>query len=441
MNIRNFIDVKSFDVKSLLFDNKSVKQTILKNTFWLAVAEVVQRWIGLLIVIWLARHFGPAIYGQWAFALSFVLLFSVFVDFGFGTLTVREIARDKSKTTQYFDNIVAMKLILGLITLGLIALVIQFLGKEPAVVKLVYFLGMYVVINSFATFFHSIFRANEKMQYETACRGIQSLSLLGLVAFFILTESSILTISYGYIGAALIGTFISLGAIWRYFSKFFLRIDFKICKEILKEAWPFALSGLIVAIYLKFGIILLSLMKTDQVVGWYSAAFNLVLPLTILPNLFMFSVYPKLSVFYKESTSRFIEIYKRSLKYVFLFGFILFSLLFVFSKLIILILYGPSYYEAIIPFIILLLVGFLSFMSCVFLYTLNAMNKQIIYTKVTAVCLVINIILCFILISKYSYIGLSIAAATTEFLETSLLFLFTKQNINMLSYEMQNLWK
>jgi len=424
MNIRNFNEVKS-----IFFDNKTLKQTVFKNTFWLAIAEVVQKGVGFLVVIWLARHFGPAIYGQWAFALSFVALFAIFADFGFGTLTVREIARDKSKTSQYIDNIVAMKLILGLITLGLVALVIQFLGKETQVVKLVYFLGIYAVVSTFSSFFQSIFRANEKMQYETICRAIQSLSLLGLVAFFILNKGSILTISYAYIGAALIGAIISLGAIWRYFSKFFLKIDFKICREILKEAWPFALSGLIVVGYLRIGIILLSIMKTYQAVGWYNAAFNLILTFTILPSLFMFSVYPKLSIFYKESISKFIEIYKKSFKFIFLISIILFPLLFIFSKPIILLLYGSAYTESILPFNILLLVGFCSFLSCVFMYTLNAMNRQIIYTNVTGICLVANILLCLIFIPKYSYIGLSISATITEVLETSLLFLFITKNI------------
>jgi len=141
--------IRSFtDIKSLLLDNRSIKQTVFKNTFWLVMAEVIQGGIVFVITIWLARHFGPAIYGKFAFALSFVMLFSVLADFGFGTLTVREIARDKSKTAQYIDNIIAMKFVLGLITLGLIVLVIQFFGKEPEVVKLVYFLfeNIYVYI-------------------------------------------------------------------------------------------------------------------------------------------------------------------------------------------------------------------------------------------------------------------------------------------------------
>jgi len=72
-------------------------------------------------------------------------------------------------------------------------------------------------------------------------------------------------------------------------------------------------------------------------------------------------------------------------------------------------------------------------MSCVFMYTLNAMNRQVIYTKVVGICLVANIILCFILIPKYSYLGLSATTTITEFLGFLLLFLYTKQNITKLT--------
>lgn len=421
MNIRNFTDVKS-----LFFDNKTLKQTIFKNTFWLAVAEVVQGGIGFLVAVWLARHFGPTIYGKFVFALSFAALFSILADFGFGALTIREIARDKSKTAQYIDNIVAMKLILGLVTLGIIALAIQFLGKEPEVVKLVYFLGIYAIINTFATFFQSIFQANEKMQCVTACRILQSLSLLGLVAFFILNKGSILTISYAYLGGALIGTILSLGVVWCYFLKFFLKINFEICKEILKETWPIALSGIFAIAYTRVDTLMLSLMKTDSVVGWYNAAYNPILALMIIPTLFMVSVYPKLSQAYLKSKDLSIKLYKKSLKYIFTLSIILFPLLFLFSKQIVLLLYDKSYANSIIVFKILLWTSFFAYLSCVFSYTLYAMNRQIIYTKVLALCLVINIILNFLLIPKYSYIGASVAAVIPQFLQFLLLFLFIK---------------
>ncbi len=410
MNIRNFTDFKSF-----FFDNKTVKQTIFKNTFWLAIAEIIQKGIVFLIVVWLARHFGPMIFGQWAFALSFVLLFSIFADFGFSALTVREIARDKSKTSQYIDNIVAMKLILGLITLGLIALAIQFLGKEPEVVKLVYFLGIYAVVNTFTTFFQSIFRANEKMQYEAVCRVIQSLSLLGLVIFFILSKGSILTISYAYLGAALIGTLISLGVIWRYFSKFFLKINFKLCKEILTKAWPFGLSAIAVLIYYRIDTVMLGIFKGNEAVGYYNAAYNIILLIITGVSLLVIAIFPTLSNFYKYSIEKFKDNINLFFKLIFSTSFPLIILIFFFSKPIINVIYGKEFIE-FSPSILQILIWsvLILYNYAIFAIGLSASDKQRTYLKGVLLGAIFNTLANLVVIPKYSYYGAAVTTVLTE---------------------------
>ena len=71
----------SINVKSLLFENKGLKQTIFKNTFWLALAEAITNFSKLFLIVYVARIFGVTEYGKFTFALSFVSLFSILSDF------------------------------------------------------------------------------------------------------------------------------------------------------------------------------------------------------------------------------------------------------------------------------------------------------------------------------------------------------------------------
>jgi len=416
------------NVKSIFFENRSIKQTILKNTFWLGAAEVIQRSVAFLATIWLARHFGPAGYGRWAFALSFVALFAVLADFGFGTLTVREIARDKSKTAQYIDNIIVIKLILGLITLGIIALAIQFLDKEPEVVKLVYFLGIYIVLNTFTTFFQSIFRANEKMQYETVCRVIESLSLLCLVSFFILSKGSILTLSYAYLGTAIISIVISLGVVWRYFSRFFLEIDWQVCKAILKDAWPFGLTMIFGVIYHQIDTVMLSIMKGDVAVGWYNAAQRLPLMLLIFPTILNGVVFPKMSYFYKFSKIQLRDICLKYFKYMSITGIFVGLVTLFFAGKIINFVFGSEYLQSALALQIIIWSSVLILINSAFFRLLEASDKQITVTKITGCGGVLNIILNYLLIPKYSYIGASIATVASELLITIIVAFIASKN-------------
>ncbi|XOB41507.1 MAG: flippase [Candidatus Nealsonbacteria bacterium] len=409
MKIRNFTDVKS-----LFFDNKTLKQTIFKNISWLIVAEVISKGIGFLVVVWLARHFGPTIYGQWAFALSFVAIFAVLADFGFSTLTVREIARDKFKSAKYIDNIIGMKLILGLVTLGLIAFVIQFLGKEPEIVKLVYFLGIYVVLNTFATFFHSIFRANEKMEYEAASRVIQSVSLLGLVAFFILNKGSILTISYAYLSAVLIGIIFTLIFIRCYFSKFFLKINFEICQEIFKEAWPIGLVALATTICYSLGSVLLGLMRSDIEVGWYNAASRIIFAIIPFSSIFFFSFFPQMSRAFKESYDNLKNVVEKYALLMFGVGLPLGIGGFIVAPELIKFLYGQPYLETTLPFQILVWNLTIIFMITLYGNSLWALDKQKDFLKAVLIGATFNIAANLVLIPKYGIIGAAIAALLTE---------------------------
>ncbi|MCD6471069.1 oligosaccharide flippase family protein, partial [bacterium] len=208
------------NLKSLLLENKSVKQTIFKNTFWLMFAEGISKGLMFFLTILIARYLGAAGYGKFSFAFAFVSLFAVIADFGLSTLTIREVARDKSLARKYIDNIAVIKLILGIITFVLIVTVIQFLGKTPEVKSLVYLAGIWVIIQSFTQFFQSIFRAFEKMQYEALSKIIYSLCLF-LIAGFILWQSlGIKLLVSSYIAVAIIAFVFTLILVRKKFTKF-----------------------------------------------------------------------------------------------------------------------------------------------------------------------------------------------------------------------------
>ena len=51
-----------------------------------------------------ARYLGAEGFGILSFALAFTGIFGVFTNLGLSTLTVREVARDKSLASKYLGN-------------------------------------------------------------------------------------------------------------------------------------------------------------------------------------------------------------------------------------------------------------------------------------------------------------------------------------------------
>lgn len=407
-------------------------RAIFKNTFWLTLAEASTRGVSFLVFIWMARHFGPETYGQWAFALNFVGLFAILVDFGFSALTIRELARDKSRTSHYVGNILAMKMVLGTIVAGLIIFIIQFLGQEEEVVNLVYFLALYIIINNFATFFHSIFRASEKMHFESICRVVQGLSLLALSAFFIISDQPILDISYAYVIASLIGASLSLILIRRYFSKFFLKIDWSICKEILKKTWPFLFSGVFYMVYFSVNSVMLGMFSIMKQVGYYNAAYSLFAAVFVLPGIITMGFFPQLSDLYDKDMLKFKRIFFNFRKILIAIGLPITVILFFLSKPIIIKIYSLEYSNSIIILKILSIVILFKFLTYAYGWFLTSANEQKKVLVVQILGTSLSIIISYFFIIEYEAMGAAVATAITELFLLALYFFFFRIKWNQL---------
>ena len=63
----------------------------ISNTSWLLVERVLRMVISLFVGIYVARYLGPESYGLLSYTMSFVWLFSAFLDLGHREIIVREL--------------------------------------------------------------------------------------------------------------------------------------------------------------------------------------------------------------------------------------------------------------------------------------------------------------------------------------------------------------
>jgi len=414
------------NIKSLLFKNEGIKQTIFKNTFWLMLTEGVSKGLGFFLTILIARYLEVAGYGKFSFTFAFVAFFIVIADFGLSTLTIRELARDKSLTKKYVDNIVVIKLILGITTFVLIVVIIQFLGKTPEVKTLVYLAGIWVIIHSFTQFFQSIFRAFEKMEYEALSKIVYSV-LLFLIAGFILWQNlGIKLLISSYIVAATLTLIFTLILVRKKFTKFWIEIDLGFWKGLLREAWPLAFAAVLMTIYFKIDITMLSIMTTDTEVGLYSAAYNIVLLLGVIPSVFLPAIFPIFAKNYPKAIDNVRKVYRSSIKYLTILSAFIVTVLLPLSSYIIKYLYGNEFAHATAPLKILLFAGAVIIVDRIGIDLLNATEKQKDNVKIMTLCAIVNVLLNLFLIPLYQENGAAIATLLTEIILCASLFYKTR---------------
>ena len=401
-------------------------QRIAKNTGVLLISQIASYIIGFFFIVYTARYLGAEGFGILSFALAFTGIFGVFSDLGLSTLTVREVARDKSLASKYLGNIAVMKIILVVITFVLIALTINLLGYPEQTIKVVYLVALSVIFASFSQMFYSIFQAYEKMEYQSVGQILSSALMLTGALFAIFRGLNVVGFaSIYFLVSALVLGYGFVVCVWK-FVLLKTEIDFSFWKSTINKALPFGLSSIFVIIYFYIDTVMLSLMKGDAVVGWYSASYRLVYILLFIPSAYFSSVYPIMSRFYKTSEGSLKFGYEHSFRYMMIMVFPIGIGVTLLADKIILLIYGSEFAPSIIALQILIWAVFCSYMSHAPMYFLYSINKQIIYTKVVFLCMILNIIFNLLLIPKMSYIGASIATVITEFIAFLLLFGYAK---------------
>ena len=390
-------------------------QRIAKNTGVLLVSQIASYILGFFFVMYTARYLGAGGFGILSFALAFTGIFGVFSDLGLSTLTVREVARDKTLASKYLGNIAVVKIILVVITFGLIAITINLLGYPEQTIKVVYLVALSFIFGAFSNMFNSIFQAYEKMEYVSVGRILSSALMLAGALF---------AISYGFdvVGFASIYFIVSvivLGysfvvCVWK-FAKPKIEVDWSFWKPTIKEALPFGLSSIFVTIYYWIDSVMLSLMKGNEVVGWYNAAYRLILIPLFIPSILNVVIFPVMSRFYISSKDSLRFTSERYFKYMAIAGFPIGVGTTLLADRIILLIFGVGYMNSIIALQILIWSSVFIFLSGAFARLLETSNRQITITKITAINASANVVLNLILIPRFSYIGASIATVITEF--------------------------
>jgi len=426
MKIRNIIKNIFLRPKEFFLENLGIKQTIFKNTFWLAFAEGVSRFLKLILIIYVARILGATEYGKFTFALAFVSLFAIFSDLGLSQITTREFARDNEREKE-ISSLFSLKILLGLGTLILILIGSFFITPEPVIRSLIWILGIYTILASFGAIIFAFFQARQKMEYQAMTQILEAILVTAAGFFVILNFPSVINLSYSYLFAGFAALIFILTLF--HFKVFPLRISFEksIWQKFLSLSWPLALAGIFGSIYTQTDSIMMGYWGQITQTGWYNAAYRII-GVTLVPaGLIATSFYPVLSKFFKESREKL----QRTWNY-FMESMIFLAVPIVVGGIalaprIIDWIYDPSYFPSILAFQILIVMAGISFLSGPFGQVLVVSNQQKKLFWVTLSGAIINVILNLILIPKFSLYGAAFTTVVTVLLIFFLLFHLTSK--------------
>lgn len=422
--------IKIADIKFLqfLFENKTDKQTILKNTFWLTLAQGISGVVNFFLIIYIARTFGPTEYGKFAFAFAFVSIFSTLFDFGLSTTVMREFARDESKKSHLLD-ILVLKVLLGAGILAFIFMSTSFISKDKLVQQLILNFSFYIFTLEIINIFYAFLKSQQKMEIEAIFRIAQILILSLIVISLVYVSPSVLNLSYAYIGATLAAliSIILFFASKNYISFAKLSFNKLVWKEFLAIGWYLALAKGVGDIVMYSDSVMLGYWVHVKETGLYNAAAKInglvLFPLALVST----AIFPALITMLKESKERFNKYWEVWMKGTVFFSVLLCVVVLAKADQIIETAYSKDFLPAASALKILMFMVIAAYIHNILFQTLLIFNQQKKIFLAMFVSAIVNIVLNVILIPRFGYIGASITAVVTHFITLCQLLVLTSR--------------
>lgn len=403
---------------------------IVSNTFISLLGQAVTWTSTLFLTIAYGRFLGDVKFGELYFALTFALLIGFPIEFGFNQQLTRDVARAPSEALRYVSNILLIKGVLWLALYGFMLLICWLLGYSVEERMLVAICGVLLLSTAVANTFASLHNSFERVVFPVVGTVLEK-GLAALVGILLLKYGAdVQVMAFVLLGGSL------ANAIWQ--GWWFLRlvgrrfsIDRPLIRELVRTSIPFLVYGVLGVIYYRLDTVVLSLMTSTAVVGWYGAGYRLFDTLVFLPSLvisaIMYPIFSKLSMSSERDLKMAIE---KSMNFLLFCGLPIATLLITAAPNIIGFLYHRVEFTHAIPVLQTLAPGL------VFLYINAVLSSVLISTKrekkimlMAASALVFNLGLNLILIPQYQHVGAAVVTSLTELLLICMTVVFLPRHL------------
>jgi PST family polysaccharide transporter len=401
------------------------KKIIVKNYLALLFIQGANFILPLIILPYLVRVLGSEKYGLIMIAQSVALFLTIIVDFGFNISATKEVAylkNDKEKLSQFYWNIVFVKLILIIITFIILLGMIFFIDKFK-LNPLVYLFSFGLVLGQaiFPTWF---FQGIEKMQVITFVTVGAKLFFTISLFFVVFNPDDYLYVpifnGLGFIISGLFGFIFSLQYV-KFISPKLLQI-----KDIIKNSSSLFFSNLAVSFYTSSNVIILGFFAGDSIAGIYSSMEKLILAIKSIYAPVYQAIFPNLSTKPNEKIRIFIDKIRIPIG---ILGAVISIIIFFESKTIL----NFAFNDALITSysIVFQFLGLISlFSSLNMLYVtlyFPSINKYKLRMKILISGGFFNLIVALVFVQFFTIYGVAFSAITTELFILILAIIYYKK--------------
>lgn len=374
-------------------------------------AKVVARLIALVTVLYMIRWLGTDHYGTFTVLVNLTAIVSVVLDLGFNVLFVREGARHHGDIQRYLQNVIAVRLIMSVAAFALLAALVIPVGLGYLLLP-----GfVLMVLTSYSTLLRNGLYAVQQLGYEAIAVVLESVVLLGLVFYGVVTHRDVTFFVWAYAAQyAFSCVYFVIVLMVKRIAVVGVQFDRALLREWFWKGLPFALTFVLTILYFRIDSPLIFVFKGESQAAYYGAAYKPIESLLFIPISFLSVVFPVLSVYHRERPAELLDAVNRFFKALLLMGWPISLGIFVLANPLTPLLLGRQFLPSAPALRVLALALGVAFVNNAFIGALNASDRQLSFTWAAAWSLVANVALNLTLIPLFGYQGASWATVATE---------------------------
>ncbi|MCD4704796.1 flippase [bacterium] len=390
---------------------ESPAKKLIQNTGYYTMALVVQKIISFVYFSYLATQIGAENTAKYFFAISFVTIFSVFIDLGLVSLLNREIAKNKESHQKLLSNVIGIKLLSSLLVILAILIITKLLNYNIYLEKMIYLSIITMIIDTFTLTFFAVVRGNHNLKYESISSIIFQIIVIS-IGYLMLqkTQEPFLLLLVLLIASAFNLIYSALILNFKYKLKIVPQFNKEFIKLLLITTWPFAIATIFLRISGSIDSVFLSKMVSEKALGYYGLAYKITFAFQFIPMAFAASLYPAFTHFYNYEKEKLEKIFNKSLIYLLMLSLPIITGIIILANQIIIKIYGVEFFGSILTLQILICNLPFVFLTFPLGSLLNACNRQKIHTKNIIITMLASIIANLALIPIFSQNGAALAS-------------------------------
>ena len=355
----------------------SSSQRIIGNTFFSTLSELSLLMTSVFFIL-AARYLGDAEYGKLSTAIGFVSFFSLLVIFGFTYSITKVIVRNPQKTGDYVGHALYIQLLFSLVAFGLCLGVAYLLrGRYSGEIRLLMAAVFGAeVLRCLGFMLRAAVKAVGRFQDDTVAVNAERLLLLVIGIPLLIFQRNVFAVAAVLAFSRLVSVVVLIGGLKRAGHHILVRPQWPVAVDLIRGSTIYVVQSVFLRVYDSIDVVILSLMRPFEEVGWYKAGRQILEGLWFIPNILTEVTYPELSARHLVSKEKVVSLFDKAFKYMLIMGVMVSAGTVIIAKPLVALLYGAGYEKTSLVLIILGITIVPSYLRYVFGNTLVAIDRQ-----------------------------------------------------------------